>query len=82
MAKSEHRSRGILVVMIGVVLAVGCGMALTGGTLTPTKSVVFTVVVAAVTAAFFRKIGVVIGAVVTSLVLCFLVAPLVPGLTG
>lgn len=82
MAKSERKTSRAVVVAIGVVLAVGCGMALTDSTLTPAKAGVFTVVLAAVTAAFFRKISAVVGAVVASLVLCFVVAPNIPGLTG
>lgn len=82
MANPKRKGFNVPVLLIGLVLAVGCAMALTGSTLTPTKSLVFTAVVAAFTAVMFRKIVAVVGAVVVALVLCFLIAPHIPGLTG
>jgi len=78
MAKPGRNRTNLVIVIVGFILAVGCGMALTGSALTPTKSLVFTAFLAALTGAFYRSIAVVLGVVVTALVLCFLVAPHIP----
>lgn len=82
MANPKRKGFNVPILLVGLVLAVGCAMALTGSELTPTKILVFTAVVAAFTAVMFRKIVAVVGAVVVTLVLCFLIAPHIPGLTS
>jgi hypothetical protein len=83
MANAKRKRSGVIAAIIGTLIAVGGGMLVTGGgDSTPTQKLLFVGGVAIIAAGLFRSVAAVAGAVVTSLALCFLVAPNIPGLTG